>query len=356
MPSFDEYLAIQRCQTWNVWPERTVIECHPFPISYGPSLVAPACLFVCSYVQRSAPERYLQEETTIGPLVWDGETPGLHHVREEVLKAPSDTIQLVQRCRNTQRGEIDICIKLGYEGELPSSLIEALRATTSAVVSLVNLQLADYLIASAPFQIRKILPDGGGQVVAKFLLAVHDRQVLDKGSLRSALSNIAAALLKSHYGEKLRVALELYAAHFTEQQARVRFLLLVIAIESLAKSSVKHQAAIDLLKCWREGLVKEMNKYEPTSDAHESLKALFREIDFRSDDSIRSQIRKLFANLPNRGAADSIELQRRALHVYDRRSALVHDGHLPVDELSFLEAETRDLLEMLFFAAAEQRT
>lgn len=350
MPSFDEYLAIQRCQTWNVWPERTIVECRPFPITYGPSLVVSACLFLRSYVQRSAPERYLQEETTIGPLVWDGEVPGLHHVREEVLKAPSDTVQLVQRCRNAQRGEIDICIKLRYGGELPNSLIEALRATTSAVMSLVNLQLADYLTATAPFQIRKVLPDGSGQVVAKFLLAVHDRQVLDKDALGPLLSSIAKALLESHYGEKLRVALELYAAHFTEQQARVRFLLLVIAIESLAKPSAKHPVAVELLGSWRESLREEMSKYETTSEAYQSLRALYREIDFRRNDSVRSQIRKLFVNLPNVDPVEASKLQQRALHVYDRRSVLVHDGHLPVDELSFLEFEARELLEAILIS------
>lgn len=354
MSGSDEYLVIQRCQTWNVWPEGMVIECRHFPICYGPSLVASACLFLRSYVQRSAPERYLQEETNIGPLVWDGEIPGLHHVREEVFKAPNDTVQLVQRCRNTQRGEIDICIKLEYDGELPNSLIEALRSTTSAVVSLINIQLADYLIASAPFQIRKVFPDGGGQVVAKFLLAVHKRQVLERSSLGPALSDIAAVLLNSHYGQKLRVALELYAAHFTEQQVRVRFLLLVIAVESLAKPTRRHQVAMELLESWRTGLAQEMNKYEPSSEAYESLKDLSHHMDFRRDDSIRSQVRKLFASLPSMDLNELRELQRRVLHVYDRRSVLVHDGHLPVDELSFLEAETRDLLEMLFLAAASQ--
>lgn len=223
-------------------------------------------------------------------------------------------------------------------------------------MSLVNLRLADYLIATAPFQIRKVLPDGTGQVVTNFLLSVHDRQTLGRGALGPALSDIVKALLKSHYGEKFRVALELYAAHFTEQQARVRFLLLVIAIESLAKPTTKHTIAIEMLDSWRESLQREMNKYESNSEAYQSLEALSREIDFRRDDSIRSQIRKLFASLPGVDVSEASELQRRALHVYDRRSALVHDGFLQVEELSVLETDARELLEKLFSNAIKQPT
>lgn len=64
------------------------------------------------------------------------------------------------------------------------------------------------------------------------LLAVQNRQVLTKQALEISLSKIATSLLSLEYGEKLRVALELYAAHFNEQQVRVRFLLIVIAMES----------------------------------------------------------------------------------------------------------------------------
>ena len=78
------------------------------------------------------------------------------------------------------------------------------------------------------------------------------------------------------------------------------------------------------------------------------LEALSRELLVRSEDSIRSQIRKLFASLPGVDAAEATKLQRRALCVYDKRSTLVHDGHLPNEELFTLEGEARELLEKLF--------
>ena len=156
------------------------------------------------------------------------------------------------------------------------------------------------------------------------------------------------------YGEKLRVALELYAAHFTEQQVRVRFLLLVMAMESLAKPTVKHQIAIDLLDRWRKELAEKMRELDSSSEEFLSLEALSRELVFRSEDSIRAQVRKLFASLPGVDAAKATELQRRALRVYDKRSTLVHDGHLPAEELSTMETEARELLENVFASAIEQ--
>lgn len=354
MPQPNEYAAILRCQTWNVWPEKTGIEHRPFSIDYGTSAALPARLVILSYAQRSAPERYLKEETNLGPLLWDGETRGLHHVRDTVLKAPEDIVEVAEQYRNVQRGEVDICINFKFNGEVPPPLIEALRATAHAIMSLLNLQLCDYLTPAAPFQLRKVLPGGGGQMESTISFAERARQTLAKETLDATISNIANVLLDSSYGEKLRVALELYAAHFTEQQVRVRFLLLVIAMESLAKPTVKHQAAIDLLGRWRQELETEMSRFNSSSEEFCSLEDLSRMPEFRSNDSIRAQIRKLFASLPGFGASEASKLQKRALHVYDKRSRLVHDGHLPTDELSALEGEARELLEKVFASAIEQ--
>ena len=354
MSQLDEHLGILRCQTWHVWPEATSIEFLPFSVNYGAPKALPARLIVLSYLQRSAPERYINEETKHGPLVWDGDVRGLHRVRDAVLKAPEDVIELTCQYRNVHRGEVDICINFKFNGELPPSLIEALRATAYSTMSLLNLHLGDYLTPAAPFQVRKVLPDGGGQLDARMQVAVHARTLLPKEILDSALSSIARVLLESPYGEKFRIALELYAAHFNEQQVRVRFLLLVIAIESLAKPTPKHQVSLDLLGRWKQELDTEMGKYESSTEEYRGLEALYRELAFRSEDSIRSQVRKLFANLPGLTSADTNVLQKRVLHIYDRRSTLVHDGYLPDQELSKLEEEARELLEKVFSIAIEQ--
>lgn len=354
MSKNSEHLAILRCQTWNVWPERTGVEYQSIFIDFNAEEPLRARLIVVSYDQRTLAERYEDEETKLGPLVWNGDIYGLHKVRNTVLKAPEDTVEITMQHRHTRRGEVDIFINFMFEDELPPSLIESLRATALSVLALVNLKLNDYLVPTAPFQIRKVLSEGQGQLESGVLLTVRNRSVLSSDILKPTLSAIANVLVKSKYGVKLRTALELYAAHFTEQQVRVRFLLLVIALESLAKPTMKHDTAIDLLACWQKEIESKMSDYIEDSEEYKSLESLSRELSFRSEDSLRSQIRKLFINLPGFTEEQTNNIQRRALRVYDKRSVLVHEGELPDDELNKLEDEARELLVKLFSVAIDQ--
>ena len=105
---------------------------------------------------------------------------------------------------------------------------------------------------------------------------------------------------------------------------------------------------------WQQELAAETAKYEPSSEEFQSLDALTRELNFREENSIRRQIRKLFGNLPGVEPDDARVLQRRALRVYDKRSSLANDGYLPADELPELESEARELLEKVFVCAIEQ--
>jgi hypothetical protein len=350
MTSSDEYIAVLRCQTWNVWPERCVAEDRTFVVDDGSGTPLRARLAILSYEQRSAPERFDKEATSIGMLLWDGETRGFHRVRDEILMAPGDKIKVESQYRNPHRGELDICINFRYPGSIPATLLETLHATASAVVSLINLAHHDFLIPAAPFQLRKVLPDGGGQIESSLFLAVHNRRTLLQSELDATVAHVTNALTGSVFGPKLVTALELYAAHFAEQQVRVRFLMLVIALESLASSSQKHATAIALLQRWENELAAEMSNHAPSSEAWLSLDALRRELGFRTEDSIRSQIRKLFAGLPGVSTEESASLQRKALRVYDKRSTLVHDGQLPAEILKDLEFEARELLEMVLTA------
>ena len=348
MQQSQEYVAVLRCKTWNVWPERNVVEHQEFEIEYGKEEKLKARLAILSYDKRTAPERYISEETKCGPLLWNGKIEGLYIVRENILKAPEDTIELAAKYRNADCGEVDIGINFKFPGEIPSHLIETLRSTTFAILSLVNLQLGDCLTPSIPFQLLKVISKGSNQLETPMVVEVKQRHTLSTERLQQVISGITNSMLNSVYGEKLRIALELYAAHFTEKQVRVRFLLLVIAMESLAKSTTKHQIALDLLKIWKTEIANEMERFEASSEEYKNLESLSRELGFRSEDSIRSQIRKLFANLPGIDSKESEALQKRAIHVYDKRSKLVHDGHLPVEELSSLEGEARELLEKVF--------
>lgn len=353
MTSPDEYVGILRCQTWNVWPERCVAEDRAFVVDDGSGVPLRARLAILAYEQRSTPERYTNEATSVGPLLWDGETRGFYRIRDTILKAPEDEIQVECQHRNSHRGELDICINFKYSGEIPSAMLEALRASAHAVASLINLVFQDFLVPAAPFQLRKVLSGGGGQFESTLLLAVHNRKTLTQSDLQAGVSHVTKALKSSTFGPKLVTALELYAAHFAESQVRVRFLLLVVAMETLSSGTTKHNAAIALLRRWEVDLSKEMGSHASSSEAWLSLDALRRELGFRSEDSIRSQVRKLFAGLPGVSPEDSAQLQRRALRVYDKRSTLVHDGYLPASELTELEREARELFERVISSNIE---
>jgi hypothetical protein len=344
----DEYMAILRCQTWNIWPEKTVVEENPFFVDFGADKPLLARIAVLSYQPRSKPELYLEQETSLGPLLWDGKIKGLHLVRDTILKAPEDTVEIAYQHRHPHKGEIDICINFRFPITPTPELVESLRASAFAVIALLNLKLSDYLIPTAPFQIRRVLPSGGAQLESTILMAVHNRRALSLDQMKIALTEISISLHRSVFGPKFRVALELYTAHFMEQQTRVRFLLLVIAIETLAPVTQKHDSAVSLLKKWKIELQKEIENSLEGTEERFSFEALSRELTFRADDSIRTQVRKLFSTLPSVSQEETLQLQHRALRVYDKRSMLVHNGHLPAAELAALEIEARALLEKVF--------
>ncbi|MBX7432546.1 hypothetical protein JDV09_10585 [Mycobacterium sp. Y57] len=152
-------------------------------------------------------------------------------------------------------------------------------------------------------------------------------------------------------GEKYRTALELYAAHFNERQARVRFLLLVIAMEALAVASPKEQLALDLVDRWSAELIDEMAKYETTSSEYKTLNSLSGQVRRLKEKSIGAQIADLFENLSDVSADERKKLQRRAKDVYNARSKLIHDGYLPLGELRSFETEARKLVKLLLGAA-----
>ncbi|CAG4893745.1 HEPN domain-containing protein [Paraburkholderia gardini] len=348
MSNRTEHVAILRCQTWNVWPDMTSIKGPQFSIQHDEESL-PARLAILSYPNRKPVEAYQDEDTKLGPLVWTGTVPGLYVVRDAILKDPADVIQLTVPFRHGHRGEIDLCLNFLSRDEHFPAIVDVVRSTLSAVAALINLRLHDYLTPMAPLQIRKVAAEGG-QIGTELQVSVLERRTLSTADIEACFSGIGNALYGQATSAKLTVALELYAAHFVERQVRVRFLLLVMAMESLAKETSKHDVAIALLKEWEQQLKSEMEKHEKESEAYLSLDALSREMQFRATDSIRSQVRKLFRELPDISEDESRDYQKRALRVYDKRSILVHDGFLPAAELVFCENESRALVERLLLA------
>jgi hypothetical protein len=341
-----EFVGSLRCRTWHTWPAPEAFQPRNI-FFYDGSVRLRARLAVLSYVSRVSPELYPDDEADRGPLLWDGKTPNLHRVRDVVLKTPSDVIPLEIKFRRPYRGEVDICIQFRLDAELTPGVVEVVRAVAFSTMALLNLQLNEHLVPTAPFQVARILSNGERQMDSTVHFAGAERAVLHGNEVLPVLDQFGKLLVDERYGNRMLVALELYAAHFAESQARVRFLLLVIAMEAVAVPTPKHQAALSLLEKWQDELQQQLKDNLPGSDAYESLIALEREMLHRKVDSIRSQVRNLFRDLGS-SAEETKAIQKRALMVYDKRSKLVHDGTLPSDELSKLESEARLLLEMVF--------
>jgi hypothetical protein len=335
-----------------VWPEAFSAHLLGVPVNYGADSPLLVDVVIDTYVPRSDPARFIVEATDRGPDIPDAQMPGLHRVGDGFLKDPADVVPLVTIKRHARRGEMDIILDFEFEGDsLSTALTQGLRDTAHEIMGLLNIHLRDFLTPAMPFQIRQLTGDDTAHVKFVRKVIVQKRLDLDVHAIAQPLNEVTRFLVNPLNDNKFRTALELYAAHFNERQERVRFILLIIAMEALAEASPKDEAALNLLSRWRVELKDEKAKYDEGSEAFHSLDALSRELDFRGKDSIGNQIRKLFVDLPGMSEDECIELQARAVKVYHKRSTLVHDGFLPAAELRDLEEEARTLVEVLFRAA-----
>ena len=155
---------------------------------------------------------------------------------------------------------------------------------------------------------------------------------------------------------KLRVALELYGAYFTELSANARFLTLVMALETLAPSSLRTKLVLCLLDKWKTEVEEKKITVGPESDDAASLKALSLELLFRKTESIRQSIRTVVCTtLQANGDEDAAATAGKAVQVYDLRSKLVHKGKLESQVLSQAASDAKDIVERVLRARFVQK-
>jgi len=151
--------------------------------------------------------------------------------------------------------------------------------------------------------------------------------------------------------EKLKVALELYGAYFTESSANARFLTLIMALEAMTTGEKRPRVVQELFRDWE---VQAMSLAEAASSSEDkaALESVVREIMHKKDDSLRSQIRRLVkTTLEASGAADADDASRQALRLYDLRSTLVHTGRLPGKTLETALADAKTLVHRVLRSA-----
>ena len=151
---------------------------------------------------------------------------------------------------------------------------------------------------------------------------------------------------------RLSVAIALYGAYFTERTPKARFLTLVMALESLAIATAKASIALELLGLWQQDLDLLRGSPDRTADELASLDSLERELLFRRNDSVRSQIRQL-VRTTLAGAPNVDQVARAALRLYDLRSRLVHEGYVEPKELDDATSEVKELVQKVLVARFE---
>jgi hypothetical protein len=142
---------------------------------------------------------------------------------------------------------------------------------------------------------------------------------------------------------KLKVALDLYNAFFREASTNARFLTLNMVLEALAPSELKHQSARDAIDRW-VGEIKELQRASGSGSVEwEAYDSLIREVGFRKEKSIRSSIRSLVRLTLGPTDPEAEDLSREAVRLYDVRSRLVHDGHVPGEDLGQAVTRIREI-------------
>ena len=150
--------------------------------------------------------------------------------------------------------------------------------------------------------------------------------------------------------DKLRVAVDLYAAYFTESSANARFLTLVMALETLAQGVPRPDIVLNLLEKWKRE-VEEIKLTNNDSELAATLDSLSKELIFRKENSIRSQIRSLVLEaLKNADQENAEQTAKTAVNIYDRRSKLVHDGKIDTQTLNQSTAQAKSIVEQVLRA------
>lgn len=330
------------------------------PVDLDKAVVLDGSIHLVSYDKRTRAKVYPSRPPRKhnSPIVWRGEHKSAYVLGESVVQAPEDRTAYTLHYEPAYKGEIDIQLHLATDYDISTEEVkEAALGTSLAAMAFINLKLGDLLTPVAPIQVREIV---GSQLVASssFTVLAWNRSSLDTQTLEATTKQYARIFRSTGVSEsqkaKLRVALGLYAAHFSERAATSRFLTLVMALEALATSAPRPKLALTLIDRWKQQVDEIKSKLQPGSDDFTSLEALQREILFRREDSIRSQIRRLvFDVLSAQGNTDAPELSRRAVKVYDKRSTLVHGGLLAVHELHIAERDAKEILERVLKAECQ---
>lgn len=154
--------------------------------------------------------------------------------------------------------------------------------------------------------------------------------------------------------EKLKLAIEIAMSHRFEVSERAQFIALVTSLEALLPDAPAAKVTRQVIPKAAQLIKEDRNQHDPGSSEWKELDRLLSRVNDLKKESISARIRTFvaasLARHPTLGNDEVIENQ--ILTAYDVRSKLLHQGHVPSEQLTsgleFLRTFVPKLLSLLF--------
>jgi hypothetical protein len=149
--------------------------------------------------------------------------------------------------------------------------------------------------------------------------------------------------------KRLEAALDIYKSHFFVNSVTAKFLFLVMVLETLTSSRLKNKLVLKIMEEWKKQISLIITKYRKKDRYYKTLvdlESLKRELFYRRENSLRSQIRELvYTALASMNDSEVDTKAKKALKLYDKRSFIVHGNLISEQEINRSFEELRPIVE-----------
>lgn len=159
--------------------------------------------------------------------------------------------------------------------------------------------------------------------------------------------------------KKLRLAIEVCAAHQFEVSASAKFVVLITALEALVPDAAISHAAIEALNVARSAVLDVRNRHNDGSTDWTEVDRLLSRVSKLKHESIGTSMRNFALEAVDRHPClgDQAATARALRDAYSVRSRLLHDGYvdsdLLIEKLAFLSQFVPKLLQVMFREVAD---
>ena len=150
------------------------------------------------------------------------------------------------------------------------------------------------------------------------------------------------------HNDKLRVAIDLYAAYFTELSYNARFLTLVMVLEALTQPKKRPRFVQNLINQWEKQLNVSEAEFDGDDYKINEIQSIRGTLKHMKEDSLSKQLQELvLSTLQANGDSDAENMAKLMKVIYKDRSELVHDGSIDYKRLKQSTTNARGLAERI---------